>query len=489
MKAKKACIIIYIVAFCLMLALPIVTINRVPGKVSVTEKRNLAVFPELFDSEGHVADGIKESFETWLGDNIGFRSAFMDLAAEIKVKLLNQSTTDRVEIGRDGWYFYTMDHHLDIARGTYPNFDETVLERICRLQEKIQEKLEAKGIEYVLVLPPSKASIYPEYISSGDYSVTRTPVDMLADYLEENTDITVVRLKQTLLDAKQTGQVYFKTDTHWNDYGAYAACTKIADDLARKGLIPDGENTVTFDEGEYVGEFSGMMGSDDVLGAEPCPKSTIANATAEKVMTGETYEKLSEIVRAHNINNPFYYYVNQANGAAPTALVFGDSMFGSWNVTEQLAEHFSELTFVWDYNIYADIIESVQPDVVIYEMVERFLNQLPIKSVSYLWEMLTDPQAEIVDIAVGEGSIDVTVKNTGSSEWSFEDGVSCCIWDNGVDSNLRAGLPLDREIGPGDTVTVSFDDVDVDSLISNAAEVQMLQEGVCYFGERERIQD
>lgn len=487
-KKGRIKLILYVVVFALMLALPIVTMNRIPGRLSETENRYLAKFPTVFDSEGRLADGLKDGFETWLGDNLGFRSEFMKLAANIKLKLLHQSTSEQVEIGRDGWYFYTPNDNLRIAEGTYPCFDESVLNTICHIQEMTRDKLAAQGIDYVLVLPPSKVSIYPEYIASGEYEVTRTPVDMLADYLEENSDIKVVCLKEPLLEAKKDQQVYFKTDTHWNEYGAYIGCSKIITGIKNWGITSSDVPQVSFDKGTHRGEFSAMLGDADILGLEECPKSVIVNATATRVADGEKYTALMQAVNDANILKPVYYYENP-QGDEVTALFFGDSMFDSWNATELLAEAFSEFTYVRDYSIRQNIINAVQPDVVFYEMTERYLNStMIVDTLSFIEEPLSDFEAEILDCEIGRNSVTVTVRNTSQAEWSYENGIGMAVFCNGVDSK-RASLPLGRTVYPGETVTLEFKDVDINSLRSSHAELQMLQDGVTYFGEREVIED
>ena len=50
----------------------------------------------------------------------------------------------------------------------------------------MQKRLNEKGIEYVVILPTSKVSIYPEYLRIGKGKVIETPVNLVADYLEKN---------------------------------------------------------------------------------------------------------------------------------------------------------------------------------------------------------------------------------------------------------------------------------------------------------------
>ncbi len=195
--------------FLAMLYLPLVFINHIPNKVSELEKRSLANFPVFSTHEGKLASGIRSSFENWLNDNIGFRDLFVSVYSNIQYNIFGRSPNSMVELGKDGWMYYTQDRNLKIASGEYVLLQKE-LESILKQQQRINDKLKSQGIEYVLVLPPSKVSIYPEYIRSGDYQVRETPVDQLAQYIQTHSDIKVIPLKQALLEAKKEGQVFLR---------------------------------------------------------------------------------------------------------------------------------------------------------------------------------------------------------------------------------------------------------------------------------------
>ena len=259
MKMRKAYLLIYVAVFVLMLTAPIAAFNRVPGRISETENRRLATFPTVFDSEGHLADGLRSGFETWFSDNLGFRSGMVELATEIKLKLLHQSTSNKVEIGRDGWYFYTLDHNVELASGKYTLTDE-MLADIAAKQQRISDWYESRGIKYLLVLTASKATVYPEYIASGDYGIRETPCDQLEAYLKEHTTVNVLNCKRTLLEHKDEGKLYQKTDTHHTQLGAYYEYLAIAGKLEDMGEeIKD--FPVTFSTMKRMGEFSAMLGA------------------------------------------------------------------------------------------------------------------------------------------------------------------------------------------------------------------------------------
>ena len=228
-------------------------------------------------------DGVKVGFENWLNDNIGFRESFVQIASWVKYDIFHKKSNDKVEVGRDGWFFYKGDNNLQIAHGTYPLTEEQ-LEAIRVNQEAVQKRLAKQGIEYVLVLPTSKVSIYPEMLLSGDYAYRETPVDTVANYLEQTTDIKVVRLKDALLDEKERQQVFFKTDTHWNEVGAYTAYRTIISDMQKWDLVNIDPLEVSFVPDERKGEFSAMLGNVNLLEAEPYQAIKIDNPCAEQIL-------------------------------------------------------------------------------------------------------------------------------------------------------------------------------------------------------------
>ena len=119
--------------------------------------------------------------------------------------------------------------------GNYPITQE-MLENIKDSQVKIQEALNSRGIQYVIVFIPSKGSVYPEYLG-GKFAVRETVIDIVTDYLRKNTTIPIINTKGDLLQAKTTRQVYFKTDTHWNGAGAYVGYSAVIDGLKQYGMI------------------------------------------------------------------------------------------------------------------------------------------------------------------------------------------------------------------------------------------------------------
>lgn len=474
-ESKKNISIIAI--FILLIGLPVITLRWVGSDYSAAEKRILAPMPTLLQDDGSLNINARSEIKDWFGDHIGFRDEFVFVNSYIRYNFFHQSPSAQVHIGKDGWFYYTLDNNLEIAIGAYPLSDET-LAAILQNHLAVQKKLQAKGIDYVIVLPTSKVSIYPEFMRYGSGEVCVTPVDIVANYLENNSDLKVVRLKEELLEAKQTEQVYYKTDTHWNQYGAYVAYRKIIENMQQWGLCNTAPIDVDFVDAEYTGEFGAMLGID--LGAESTKNSLILNPQAIKNPETEKYSVFCNILEAEGISNPCHFYSNPAV-TGKKVIMFGDSMFGSWNATELLAENFSEFTYIWDGNIRESLLDTMTPDVVIYELTERYLNVFPSKSLSFIEEPLPDYNAQILSCDYDGDCLSVTVLNNSQAIWEASNQIKCCIFVEGQDKGIRAYIEPGVTIKPNETVVFYFNNLG--NITDMKLEVLMVQEGITYFGE------
>ncbi|MGN0438029.1 MAG: hypothetical protein ACI4F4_05845 [Lachnospiraceae bacterium] len=374
--------IVFCAVFFLVMLVPLVTVNTKSDVVSVTENRTLASMPDLRDEDGNWNKSFISQFESWFNDNVGLREQMLGINTTFQYDIFHSSPNNVVKVGKEGWLFYAGENNLKIASGTYPSFDEAVLYQICQEQIQVRDKLAKQGIEYVIVLFPSKVSIYPENLY-GDFCVRTTPADELADYLEANSDLKVVRVKDRLLQAKEENDdlLFFKTDTHWNSYGCYEGYKEIIDDL-NKWEISDTESVDTgYVEVESVRDLSMLIANNEKYGEYGKIKNDIINPTGKAIKKGKQYDVIQEYVKMKGIRRGDYY--RNKNKELPSFLLFGDSMFMDW-MGPLLSQNCSELTAIWDYSISQELINELEPDVVFFEMTERNLNLLPAKQIEFV---------------------------------------------------------------------------------------------------------
>lgn len=222
-----------------------------PGKpievlnYDLDENRNLASFPTQF----HPTYGT--DLEAFYNDHLPFRSVIIsanrrltaatekpydEIISPFLVKTFYSKPSDDDEPaveymppklhnnltieGRDGWLFFGTEENLNDYLGNNILSDEE-LELYLSKMVKLNELCKAQGKELYFFIPPNKTQVYPEKMPSYTIVDSYTRVQRLVDYVQENSDVKIVYPIQELTDAKEDMQVYLKTDTHWNEAGAY----------------------------------------------------------------------------------------------------------------------------------------------------------------------------------------------------------------------------------------------------------------------------
>lgn len=220
--------------FLLLLFLPVcltgISKEVTPG--GLEEKRQLAEMPSF----PRASDAIKtfpRRFEAYYNDRFQLRDVMIRGHNRLKIKILKKSPQKDVLMGRDGWLFYKRNNLLEDFFALEP-FTEEDLDTRRHLLEAKRDWLSSQGIPYFFVVAPNKQSIYPEKMPQAYYR-SRGPsrLDQLVDHMRTRSDVNIVDLREDLLEAKASDQVYFLADTHWNEKGAFIAYRSIMDAILR----------------------------------------------------------------------------------------------------------------------------------------------------------------------------------------------------------------------------------------------------------------
>lgn len=361
-----------IAAFILISAIPIVSFNRAKNVRASNENRYLANFPVIFDDAGRLNNGIKSGFINWFNDHLGKRDKLLWLQAMVKVHILHQSSSEKVHIGKDGWFYYTYDNNLKIADGTYP-LTESLLAKFAQTQQTISDYYKSMGMQYVLVLTPSKASVYPEYIGLGDYKVGVSPVDIAEKYLKQHTNIHVVNIKPANIKGKEVGAQFLKTDTHWTQLGSYTAYRALIDYFNAQGILSAKPVDVTISQGKQGGEISYMLGG-NILAPETVPTVSWEKHFTD-IKNGEQYERMEQVRKQDNHPYDMTFLQNES-AQDKTLLIYGDSQ---WliSIPYLFGEHFKKVVS-YKMNTQPNVAmdEVVKPDIIIASCSERYINMI-----------------------------------------------------------------------------------------------------------------
>lgn len=294
-----------------------------------------------------------------------FKEELLYVNAVLHRDFLKMSPNGDVILGRDGWFFYKgrqdpLEDPLADYAGTNL-FTEEELARIAGNMTRSQEKAAQAGAVFIVVLAPNKERIYPEYLPEGyGMPAENARIRQVADYLRAHTSVPVIDMTpvlSTYRDVHPEERLYIRHDTHWNFQGSYLAANEILSYLGDPLPPLSALNRVEVDA--PVGDLSILMGFGENY-------------------KGETEEYLTEFTdhyATETLSTTYEHaYVNDAETPHRSLLVAGDSF--SVSLMPYLASHFGRAYMNFHYNYDEQMIAEHQPDVIVYEVLERFLSYM-----------------------------------------------------------------------------------------------------------------
>lgn len=155
------------------------------------------------------------------------------LAGSLLYPLGISISPENVIIGKEGWLYLGDSYNQAVSDGRRraTNADVAMSKKIGEAAKAWNDYLLAKNVKiFRIMVAPDKGSIYPEYMPDWAKPVISNPTDAL--FLEANEGI-FVDLRLPLLAAKETlrDDIYFKTDSHWNELGAAIAFRTFAEQI------------------------------------------------------------------------------------------------------------------------------------------------------------------------------------------------------------------------------------------------------------------
>jgi hypothetical protein len=390
------------VAFVIAIALPLLGVPFHWDLVnSAGENRALAPLP-AWPRDFSQWSAFPAAFREYFKDHFGFRNTLIRINAEIKYRAFGVSTNPRVVIGKAGWlfFFYDTDKELAGFRGEIP-FTQDELNHWQRVLEERQAWLAQRGIPYLLIIPPDKQTIYPDKLRDTLHrGAGPTRLDQLIAHLAAHSTVRIVDMRQQLLTARHDFEqrLYHKTDSHWNDYGAYvgyrAILEAIAQAMPNKRVQPQPmsafEPSIRREGGDLVGML-GLKGSieeDRLQLGGRVPAVATSGWMQRRITDGETFT-----LSAIEPRGPTERLVPKGSGGTrygeqilagrndpslPSIVMIRDS-FGN-ALLPMLAEHFRRGVYCSSDNFESGVIDAEHPDVVATEIVERKLYQPPVEN-------------------------------------------------------------------------------------------------------------
>ena len=283
----------------------------------------------------------------------------------------------QVVVGKDNFFFLgnRFARVIDKTKATFQYTDEQINSWTTKLK-KLQDWYQQQGIEFIIVFASNKHTVYDDKLPNNiKAKIGKTVTNRIVQSaLQKN--IYIKNLEQVLRENKIDKPLYFKTDTHWNNYGAqigYLDTIKYLNMTYNKHYdIP--EYTMTEITSNGGGDLTNLLKINQLLSHNYEKDYTLTFNKKNKICYGEITKtnKLKPCTSA--LKNSFNQYIVNKKAPNKEKLLYLCDSFGLEN--SQLYEH----TFhtVWRFHLghmnssfINNFIQEHKPDIVIYQVVER----------------------------------------------------------------------------------------------------------------------
>lgn len=368
-KVRKLSSAVLISLFFVLLWLPLLdSIFHLDKTPNLDENRILVPFPGL----GGGPEGLRVFFagvEKYYNDHFGFRSRLIQWERKWKRELLAESVFNSVIIGKNGWLYQRYEAMFPNAPERH-SFTTNELAAWQALFEERRDWLASRGIQYAVVIPPSKQTAYPEYLPEWlSNAGPALKLKQFISYMLTNSTVQLIDLRPCLAAAKQEGLMYYLTDSHWNQLGAFYTCQEIIRALSETQPCPQPLSIEAFDrkfKSIRGGNLAQMLAATDTMPESNSPE--LAPRPPLPVLAVTRKDLREELFIT--CENP---------DAAGRVLIFCDSFADGW--LPFMGYHFNRVILCRRYLAHKPpahtwniaLIEREKPTLVIDEVLDAFL--------------------------------------------------------------------------------------------------------------------
>jgi alginate O-acetyltransferase complex protein AlgJ len=315
------------------------------------EGRSLAPAPGMPESSaGWLA--LSRQVDAYLRDHFGLRQALIRAHKDLTKPMLGFGN-DSVLVGREGRLFYLGEETVRQSAGLVLR-DERVSETAALLA-RINSALAARGIKFLVAVPPNASTIYEDDLPRwAQNHGRRTEYDLLLNELAAG-GVKAIDLRPVESAARSQGPVFYMHDTHWTPRGALAGFDAVAQADGRPDWRLDPQSALSEPKSRDGGDLARMLGVEGLT-------ETVADLSLPSVQ--------KELLSA----NPFSDYVATSDAPGPTIMLIGDSFTGGL-FDRMLLPHAGRLVWLENRRCEFDwkAIDRFHPDEVWWMPNERFL--------------------------------------------------------------------------------------------------------------------
>jgi hypothetical protein len=308
-------------------------------------------------------------FEAYFVANLGQKRRLIQLNNWIGYRILGDLQSDNVLVGKHGWLFLKQNFGWESMRSEAP-LTEHDARAWRRSLEEGQKWLARRKIPFLFVIVPAKETIYPELLpASAPHARAVSRLDEMLELLQ-GTRVNYLELRTPLREARNAEQLYDTVDSHWNGRGATIGAElvmkRVAELLGRPAAFAELDSELH--PRPSWADMPMILSLDDVVTA-PSVELVPRHPRARRVEPPESIRR--ELTRKEATRMIF----EVPDDTLPKALILRDSFSEGFMPT--LSEKFRRTAWLWTHDFDLRMVATEEPDIVIWEMTERFLSGSP----------------------------------------------------------------------------------------------------------------
>ena len=302
-------------------------------------------------------NAIEESFYT--------RERLITMISNLRF-LLGDHVFPSAIAGKAGWLVYTAEGDIEDYQRT-ALFTDNELARFQQNLDALSDRYAERGITLLVIVPPNKNTIYPERVPAQIPVLgNESKLDQVVAYLQAHGRKQVIDLRPALLAAKSAHEVYYATDTHWNDYGVYIAYSALMTELQK--VYPN-LTVHPMSDFKIVERKPEQLDLSKNMGITLLPESKI-----QFVHQFDLHTQYKTV----NLSQRRLMFSYNPDASQPNLVMYYDSFF--FNVIPLIGEHIHNGYYIQNYTggglWNLSWVEEQHPDVVVIEFSERYLDDL-----------------------------------------------------------------------------------------------------------------
>ncbi len=289
---------------------------------------------------------------------------------------------ERVRIGRNGYLFLGNDNEkvIDKTIGDWHLASGVIDDHVGRF-DRLQQAVADAGAVLAIAIAPNKHSVYPEMLPPDLIPAPRTVTDEVVNRADA-IGLSILDLRPELRRLKTSAQAYLKTDTHWTHAGAAASYDQTMEFLRDQlGLMVSTVDYSLIPIRRPAGDLASLLKMQGMFGQDhdtdyriivtPRPQTCVATISLISGEVSKCAESDGDEVSVMDKSMKVTRTANAPNDQ--TVLMLCDSFCTS--ASTLFSASFGTVYRVhWkflDRKMLSRFLETLRPDVVLLQMVER----------------------------------------------------------------------------------------------------------------------